>query len=471
MKLQEFAARTRVPVSAEEAYAWHARPGAFQRLSPPWQHVDVLEQGAGLSAGTRVVLRLRAGPLRRRWVAVHGPSTPGREFRDSAEHGPFAHWEHVHAFLPDGPGACWLEDRVRYALPWAALSQPLAGAFARGQLARLFRYRHATTAADLAAHAVREGEAAARPMRVLVSGASGLVGRQLVAFLSTGGHEVVRLQRAGTEASAPVAGAAADIVWDPRTGAAAPDAFEGFDAVVHLAGENLSARRWDADHKSAVRASRTTPTTMLARALGRCRRRPAVFACASAIGIYGDRGDALLVERSPPGEGFLPATCVAWEESTAPAADAGIRTLTLRLGIVLTPQGGALARMLPPFRLGAGGPLGRGRQWWSWISIDDTVAAIHHALRSETLRGPVNVVAPQPSPNGEFARMLGEVLRRPALLPVPERVLRQLLGEMADALLLSSTRVMPLALLDDGFTFRHPDLEAALRHLLGRRAP
>ncbi|MEO8754882.1 MAG: SRPBCC family protein, partial [Casimicrobiaceae bacterium] len=191
MKLQEFVARTHLPVSAEAAYAWHARPGAFQRLSPPWQHLDLLEQGAGLSEGTRVVLRLRAGPLHKRWVAVHGATVPGREFRDRAEGGPFAHWEHVHRMEPDGPDACWLEDRVQYALPFAALSQPLAGAVARGQLERLFRYRHDTTRADLLAHS--DG----RPLRVLVSGASGLVGRQLVAYLSTGGHEVVRLVRAG----------------------------------------------------------------------------------------------------------------------------------------------------------------------------------------------------------------------------------------------------------------------------------
>lgn len=496
MKLREFVARTRLPVSAEEAYAWHARPGAFQRLSPPWQHIEVLEQGAGLSAGTRVVLQLRAGPLRKRWVAVHGPCVPGREFRDSSVQGPFARWEHVHAFVPDGPDACWLEDRVQYALPLPALSGPL-GAFSRTQIARLFRYRHDTTRADLAAHAAFAGS---RPLRVLVSGASGLVGSQLVAFLSTGGHEVVRLVRAGAHvpgapvdsssgagargtgarvagargagaraAGVHVAGALGEIAWDPRTGAVDADALEGFDAVVHLAGENIAARRWNEEHKAAVRDSRIGPTTALARALARLRRPPAVFACASAIGIYGDRGELQLVERSEPGSGFLPDTCVAWERATAPARDAGIRTVPLRIGVVLTPQGGALQKLLPPFRAGAGGPLGDGQQWWSWISVDDVVDAIHHVLRSDALRGPVNVVAPHPSPNWDFARTLGAVLRRPAVVPMPAPVLRGLAGEMADALLLSSARVMPLALQADGHAFRHPHLETALRHLLGRQ--
>jgi len=489
MKLQEFVARTRLPVSAGQAYAWHARPGAFQRLSPPWQHVEVLEQGAGLSEGTRIVMRLRAGPLRKRWVAVHGPCVPGREFRDSAESGPFAHWEHVHRLQPDGPDACWLEDRVQYALPLTALSQPFAGGFARRELERLFRYRHDTTRADLAAHTAHAEHLGGRPLRVLVSGASGLVGRQLVAFLSTGGHEVVRLERAGVRGaadasgrspasgatgaagagdSARVAGAPSSIAWDPASGAIDADALEGFDAVVHLAGENIAARRWNAAHKEAVRNSRVGPTAALARALGRLRRKPAAFLCASAIGYYGNRGDELLTERAEAGLGFLPEVCEAWEGATAPAAAAGIRTVNLRIGVVLTPQGGALAKLLPPFRLGGGGPIGSGRQWWSWISLDDVVGVIHHALCTESLSGPCNVVSPQPLPNADFARALGAVLHRPALIPLPAPVARKLIGEMADALLLSSARVVPFALLGSDYPFRHADLGSALRHLLGR---
>jgi uncharacterized protein len=497
--IQDFSARMRLPVSAGEAYAWHARPGALQRLSPPWRDVDVLEQGAGLDEGTRVVLRLRAGPFRGRWVAVHGPCVPGREFRDRAERGPFASWEHVHSFVPDGPAdgppdgppdrqqACWLEDRVRWELPLAAVSQPVAGAAVRAQVARLFRYRHDTTAADLAAHA------GLPRLRVLVSGAGGLVGRQLVAFLSTGGHEVVRLARAGA-AHEPVAGVASMIAWDPVTGAvggamdgvvdravdgavgraeggaAKASPLEGFDAVVHLAGEPIAGRRWSAEHKAAVRDSRIGPTAALSRALASLRRKPAVYACASAVGYYGHRGDEVLTEDSDPGLGFLPDVCEAWEAATAPAARAGIRTVNLRLGIVLTPQGGALRKLLTPFRLGLGGPIGDGTQWWSWISLDDVLGAIHHVLRTESISGPCHVVAPQPLPNAEFANALGAVLRRPALLPMPEKAATRLLGEMADALLLSSARAVPLALIHSGYAFRHPDLPGALRHLLGRTA-
>ncbi len=476
MKLQEFTARVRLPVSADEAYAWHARPGAFQRLSPPWQHVEVIEQGAGLSAGTRVVMRLRAGPLRKRWVAVHGACVPGREFRDSAERGPFAHWEHVHRFEPDGPDACWLTDRVQYALPMSLLTQPLLGAFARGELARLFRYRHDTTRADLAAHAAHAEHLGGRPMRVLVSGASGLVGRQLVAFLSTGGHEVVRLQRSGAHGTggavgeSPVAGAPSSVAWEPASGAIDREALEGLDAVVHLAGENIAARRWNPAHKEAVRSSRVGPTAALARALGSLRRKPAAFLCASAIGYYGDRGDELLTERSEAGAGFLPEVCEAWESATAPAAAAGIRTVNLRIGTVLSPQGGALGKLLLPFRLGGGGPIGSGRQWWSWISLDDLVGAMHHALFTDSLSGPCNAVSPQPLPNADFARALGAVLHRPALLPLPAPVARKLVGEMADALLLSSTRVVPIALLGSDYAFRHAELRNALRHMLGSGA-
>lgn len=296
-------------------------------------------------------------------------------------------------------------------------------------------------------------------MKVLVTGATGLVGRALVPFLTGGGHEVARLGR-----SAPGAG---DIRWDPDVGALDAEALEGFDGVVHLAGENIASGRWHATRKRRIKESRVGGTLLLARTLAGLDRPPRVLVSASAVGFYGDRGDEDLTEESPAGSGFLPELCREWEAATEAAAGKGIRVVHARLGVVLSRDGGALARMLTPFKLGAGGIVGNGRQYMSWITRDDTVAAIGHLLTTESAAGPVNVVAPAPVTNREFTATLGRVLRRPAVLPLPGFVARVVFGEMADALLLASARVKPARLLDSGYGFRHGSLEAGLRAVLG----
>ena len=298
-------------------------------------------------------------------------------------------------------------------------------------------------------------------MKILVTGATGLVGSALVPFLAGGGHEVVRLGR-----SAPGAG---DIRWDPEAGVLEPDALEGFDGVVHLAGDNIATGRWTAEKKRRIRDSRVKGTSLLAAALAGLERPPRVLVSASAIGFYGDRGDEELIEGSAAGSGFLSEVCREWESATEAAEGKGIRVAHARLGVVLSKDGGALAKMLTPFRLGAGGVIGNGRQYMSWITLDDTVAAIGHLLSTESAAGPVNVVAPAPVTNGEFTRTLGRVLRRPTLFPMPGFAARLAFGEMADALLLAGTRVKPAGLLDSGYAFRHGSLEEGLRHVLGAR--
>ncbi|HEV8699673.1 MAG TPA: TIGR01777 family oxidoreductase [Candidatus Polarisedimenticolia bacterium] len=301
-------------------------------------------------------------------------------------------------------------------------------------------------------------------MRILVSGSSGLVGSALVPSLGTGGHQVVRLVR-----TRPAAGAAA-ILWDPARGALDAADLEGMDAVVHLAGEGLVPGRWNAARKARIRDSRVGGTRLLADTIARLSNPPRVFICASAVGYYGDRGDEVLREDSPPGRDFLAEVCRAWEEATEPAARKGVRVVQHRFGVILSPRGGALRTMLPPFRLGVGGRLGDGRQYMSWITLDDVLGAIEHALLTVTLKGPVNTVAPHPSTNAEFTGTLGRVLGRPTLLPMPAFAARLAFGEVADALLLASQRVEPARLLASGYRFRHPDLEPALRFLLGRPA-
>lgn len=298
-------------------------------------------------------------------------------------------------------------------------------------------------------------------MNVLVTGATGLVGSTVVPFLTTGGHQVLRLVRKPT-------GRDDDVVWNPDAGTIDSKKLNGLDAVVHLAGENIASGRWTAAKKARIRDSRVNGTRLLCETLAQLSKPPKVLVCASAIGYYGDRGNDELSETSPPGTSFLCDVCRDWEQATESARLAGIRVVNLRIGVVLTPRGGALAKMLLPFKLCAGGNVGHGRQYWSWIAIDDVVGAIHHALTTGGLFGPVNAVSPEPVTNAGFTKTLGKVLRRPTIIPMPAFAAKWALGEMADELLLASTRVIPRRLTETGYQFRCPTLEAALRHVLGR---
>ena len=300
-------------------------------------------------------------------------------------------------------------------------------------------------------------------MRVAVTGSTGLLGSRLVAALTADGHEVVRLVRPGSKADG--------VRWDPAAGTIDAAGLEGVDAAVHLAGEGIAEKRWDDEQKRRILESRTQGTTVLASALAGLSRQPTVLLSGSAMGIYGDRGDEVLTEdavsEGPPSD-FLVELGRDWEAAADPARAAGVRVVNPRFGLVLTPRGGALGRMLPPFLLGAGGPLGSGRQWVSWISVDDCIGALYHALFIEDLSGPLNTAAPEPVTSRTFAATLGRVLRRPAVLPAPAPALRLLFGEMADTALLAGQRLSPARLRASGYVFRHPTLEGALRHLLGR---
>jgi uncharacterized protein len=451
-----FQRRTRIDAPAEAVFAWHARPGALERLVPPWERVVVEERTGGIDDGARVVLRVGAGRLRLRWVAIHGDVIPGRQFCDRQVQGPFRYWRHRHGFEPDGPSACYIEDDVEYALPLGWLASIVAGGSVREKLERMFAYRHAVTKGEIEAHATRQGPTA---MHVVVSGSRGLVGSALVPFLTTGGHRVTRLVR-GAPANPDEA------AWNPARGLAEASRLAGVDAVVHLAGENIAAERWTPARKAEIRQSRVEGTRNLCESLARLAQPPKVLVSASAIGFYGDRGTQTLTEESGAGSGFLPDVCREWEAATEPASRAGIRVINLRFGMVLSAAGGALQEMLPPFKFGLGGRIGSGAQFMSWIAIDDAVGAIRHALSAESLGGPMNVVAPTPVTNAEFTRTLARVLRRPAFMPIPSFVARLAFGEMADALLLASARVIPIRLQESDYHFRFPELEGALRYLL-----
>ncbi len=296
-------------------------------------------------------------------------------------------------------------------------------------------------------------------MKIAITGSSGFVGTALVAFLEGGGHTVVRLVR-----RSPAPGSN-EIFWDPSAGAVDEASLEGLDAAVNLAGDNLARGRWTRRKKARIVSSRMGSTRLLARVLSRMKSPPKVWVSASAIGAYGDRGDDPLTEKSDRGQGFLAGLCRDWEEAAQPAREAGIRVVAIRTGIVMGP-GGALKQMLLPFKLGLGGRIGSGRQYFSWIGLEDAVRAIDYLIHTGALQGPVNLVAPNPVTNGVFTRTLGRVLGRPTVIPLPAAVARLVFGEMADEMLLASTRVLPTALVDSGFAFRYPELEGALREAL-----
>lgn len=445
--------RSEMPVSAEALFAWHERPGAFERLTPAFMPAEVRARSGGITDGSRVTLAVPVGPVKTTWEIEHEGYVAGREFRDVQRRGPFAYWAHTHRMEPRGPHTSVLDDRIEYALPVAPFGDVLAGQFTRGRLERLMRWRHALTRLDLERHAAFAAQGA---RHVAITGASGFLGQSLIPFLTTGGHRVRRIGR----------GDGNDARWDPRRGAIDASALNGVDAVIHLAGAPI-AERWTASHRRAIRESRVKSTRLIAESMAKMPTRPKVLLSGSAVGYYGSRGDELLDESSAAGEDFAGEVAREWEAATAPARDAGIRTVLMRTGIVLNPAGGALAKMLPPFQAGVGGKLGSGAQWMSWISREDWIGAVYFALMQEAVQGPLNLTAPEPVTAATFASTLGRLLRRPALLPVPEFALTALFGEMARGTILASQRALPRALEAAGFQFAHPTLSSALRFELG----
>lgn len=298
-----------------------------------------------------------------------------------------------------------------------------------------------------------------RTLKVVVSGASGLIGSQVCQRLGIAGHEVRKLVRRVPESDGH------EIQWDPGAGRLQLEELAGTDVFVHLSGENIASGRWTDSVRRRIRDSRVNSTRLLSETIARLKPLPKMLIAASAIGYYGNRGDTLLTEDSAAGSGFLPEVCQEWEAAAAPARDAGIHVVNLRTGVVLSKAGGALAKMLGPFRMGLGGVVGSGQQWMSWIALSDVTRAIEFLLHTD-LSGPLNVVAPQPVTNREFTQTLGSILKRPTVMPIPATVLHLTLGQMADETLLASTRVIPERLLAAGFIFEHSRLDEALRHEL-----
>lgn len=453
-------ARSRFSLSPAAMLAWHARPGAFERLSPPWVDVRVRERPAALRAGESFILDLGLGPLHRAW---HGRLTrvDAGGFTDDLVRGPLPAWRHDHCFFPDGAG-CRLEDRVTFTMPGGQVGAHVAGTYIRRQMERMFAWRHMRLRADLAVP-----ETPPLGARVAISGASGVIGAPLADMLTTRGHTVLRLVR--RPPATPD-----EVFWQPgagsRGGQIDPAALEGVDAVVHLAGESISRGRWTAAKKERIRESRLAGTRLICQTIANLSRRPRVLLAASGTGYYGDRGDQELHEDAGVGSGFLAEVARDWEAAVEPAVQAGVRVVNLRIGVVLAARGGLLPAMLPWYRLGLGLVPGTGRQWWPWVGLDDTVNAILHAMNADDLRGPLNVVSPAPAVAADVCAALAKALDRPLLMHAPDWAMRAAAGEKADAVF-ASARAAPDRLRQSGFRFTHPGLDAALRWELGLVTP
>jgi len=443
-----------VPFPRDVVFGWHERPGVLRRLTPPFMAEVAKEATDGIRDGSRVELRLLgAPPPFNVWVAEHFGYQPSESFSDRAVRGPLPNWVHHHRF-EDLTDATRVRDDITFDLP--AVLHGLGEPYVRSQMRRMFDYRHRQLLDDLSFADTHP----AAPMRIAVSGSTGLIGRELVAFLRALGNDVVPMVRTRDARAGAVA-------WDPATGWVDRDALAMVDAVVHLAGENIGGR-FTERHKRAIRDSRIGPTTALARAMA-AMQGPRVLVCASAVGYYGADRQEWATETDLPGDDFLAQVCVDWELATAPAADAGIRVVNVRTpGLMLTPRGGSLAQLLPLYRAGLGGRLGDGWKWQSWVSIDDIVGIYAHALLRDSVRGPLNAVAPVPVTAAEFAAALGAALHRPALLPTPAFGPKLLLGSQgAEQLALASQRVSSAKLEGTGYEFRQPTLAEAFRHVLG----
>jgi len=460
MKIETFIKKAHIKAPVEEVFRWHSRPGALERLSPPWDPVHVIERKGGIENGARVVLGMKAGPFPFRWIAEHTDYEENRLFRDRQVRGPFSHWEHTHSFEPDGDKGSFFEDRIDYALPFYPFGKLFGGASVQAKLERIFKYRHAITTEDIILHL--SGKGMKRPMKIIMTGASGLLGSALIPFFTTGGHIVRTLVR---RTPLPEKG---ESFWDPEKKRIDSSVFDGADAVIHLAGENIGEGRWTDEKKRRIIESRTKGTSLVAETMSRLSSPPPVLICASAIGYYGNRGDKILTENDPSGDDFISKVCSEWEKSAQAAVDKGIRTVFMRIGIALSPAGGALSRLLPPFRAGFGGKIASGSQYMSWVGIDDVIGAFSHVLADNKIAGPVNVVSPNPATNLEFTKILGKILSRSAIFSIPAAAINLAFGEMGREVLLSSTRVVPQKLIESGYRFRNPGLSGALSHLLGK---
>lgn len=440
--------RTTFDCSPKELFDFYLRPGNFRRMIAPWNRVVVLSR-EGEEEGSETAFRVRILGLWHRWTLKRHTFSPGSSFVDVQVRGPFAFWKHTHRFLPTQEGGSIMEDEVEFRLLGG-----IGERWARKKIEQVLKYRHETLRADRAIILGHQSP----PLRILLSGSTGFIGKQLALFLRIAGHEVISLVRTRKRE------AESSLFWDPAKGEVPKEELEGFDAVIHLAGKNIASGRWTEKLKKELFLSRCRDTWLLSQAFLRVKNPPSCFISASAVGIYGSRGDEPLTEKSTLGEGFLAELSRKWEEASGALEGRGIRTVYTRFGLVISPGGGLLKRLIPSIKWGFGAILGSGKQYLSWVALDDLLYAIYHLLMEKSVRGPVNVTSPVPLRMESFMKTLGAHMGRPVWLKVGGGLLSQLGGEMAREMVLSGQYACPSKLQETGFVFHYPTLDLALDH-------
>lgn len=442
-------------VTKELLYSFHANPGALDRLLPPWENTSILRRAHSIAPGSRVELKMHFGPIPFTYKALHIKEQPVEMFQDIQEKGPFRSWSHTHLFDETQNGAR-LTDLVDYQLPLQSFLPRNFTRFVEKELTRTFRHRKEVLNHDLSLHK----RYSTTPLTILISGASGVVGRHLVPFLTTGGHSVYTLVRRQADAKKN------EIYWDPAKDEIDIKSIPDIDVVIHLAGEYIGLGRWSDERKKRVVDSRVQGTSLLVKTMAQLKQKPKVFLSSSAIGYYGDTKTEPIDETRGPGKDFLSSVCSIWEESARPAENLGIRTVIMRMGVALSCKGGALEKLVKA-PIGYVRRFGNGRQMFSWLSMDDLLGAILHCIKTESISGPINLVSPNPVSNEEMISTMAKLTGRPFLPGVPAPVLKMLYGDMAREILLSGCHALPDKLINSGFTFSYLTLEETLRSQLG----
>ena len=463
--MTRFEAELILPFSVGEVFRYFESPGALERLLPPWQNVEVVSSDQSIQPGSHVLLRLRALGLSKLWRAVHVEYQPPYLFSDRQEFGPFRFWNHRHSFQSIEERRTLAIDSIEFELPMNSMTQPLFGSWVQRQLQGYFAYRHHVVMGDLSLQSMMTSHPS---KTIAITGSSGLVGQRVCSLLSVMGHRVLRLVRPSSKTTTPMALHENEYLWDPREGLDNKEALEGIDAFIHLAGKGIATGRWTDSQKQQLRSSRVEATQLLCRQLSTLQEPPKSFVSASGLGIYGDTGERIVEEDTvPSADTFLGKLARDWENASTVLGDRGTRVAHGRLGMVLSPKDGALRSILPIVRWGLSGRLGSGDQHWTWIDVDDAAAAfVWMALQSQQ-SGAFHLVSPESCTNLVFTKTLAKILHRPSFLPAPAGLLRMVVGEMADELLLTSCRAIPSKLLAEGFPFRSPNLEKCLRQILG----
>jgi uncharacterized protein len=465
-----------LPVSQPVAFEYHARPGALNRLVPPWESVEIVRSANSILPGSEVLLRANILGKQLDWLARHDRYEPPRLFSDVQVYGPFAAWEHTHSIEAVDTNRCVLTDQIIYQLPFGALGKFFGSGIASNKLDAMFRFRHRQTLEDLRFGNSLFNFTSGQSKTVAISGCNGLIGKSVCSLLTVLGHHVIKLDRSQGKRS-PEATATSRLAsseqpkvsttpWDPRVGLLRPEDLDGIDAVIHLAGKGIADSRWSDSVRKELVASRVDATEKLASQLARLRNPPKAFVSASGIGIYGSIGNSVADESFPVAQDFLGQLASKWESASSILDACGTRRCCGRLGIVLDPRSGALAKMLPVVHWGVGGNMGSGDQYWSWISKEDAASAFVWLALNPACSGPYNFVGGAET-NRQFTKTLASLLSRPSIFPAPTFALRLALGEMADSLLLASTNASNQKLLASGYVFRSQSLKGALEHILG----